>query len=210
MLLIGAKGHAKEIIDVLDQCSTLKDVSLFDDISKDLPAKLYGRFKIIRTISGVRAEFKKDRRFILALGCPGIRRKMALRFISLGGILSSVVSPRARIGNFEVHIGAGVNIMTGVMVSNSVTIGEGTLLNANSTVHHDTRIGKYCEISPGANITGRCRIGDFCSIGTGAVILPGVELGDNVVVGAGAVVHRNVKASMVVAGVPAKTIRCGG
>jgi maltose O-acetyltransferase len=50
-------------------------------------------------------------------------------------------------------------------------------------------------------------IGKNVWIGSGAIILAGVEIGDDAVVGAGAVVTKNVAASTVVAGNPAKFIR---
>lgn len=206
MLLIGAKGHAREVLDVLDQCGKLSGISFFDDISTDLPERLYGKFRVIRTINAAAKELKRDKRFVLALGAPKLRHKMALKFSNIGGVLTSVISPLSRVGNFEVQLGRGLNLMTGAFVGNNVIIGEGTLLNANSTVHHDSVIGSYCEISPGAHVTGRCRIGDFCSIGTGAVILPDIRLGRNVIVGAGAVVNRNIPDGTCVAGVPARAL----
>jgi len=50
-------------------------------------------------------------------------------------------------------------------------------------------------------------IGDGVWIGGGALILPGVTIGDNAVVGAGAVVTRDVAASTVVVGNPARVVR---
>lgn len=44
-------------------------------------------------------------------------------------------------------------------------------------------------------------------IGAGATILAGVTVGENAVVAAGAVVSKDVPANMIVAGVPAKTIK---
>jgi acetyltransferase-like isoleucine patch superfamily enzyme len=57
-------------------------------------------------------------------------------------------------------------------------------------------------------LAGRVRIGDRCWIGAKAVILKDVELGDNCVVGAGAVVTKSFPSGSVIAGVPAKLLRC--
>jgi acetyltransferase-like isoleucine patch superfamily enzyme len=59
----------------------------------------------------------------------------------------------------------------------------------------------------GASIAGQVKIGDFSTIGTNATILPNIVIGDNVYVGAGAVVNKNIESNLVVAGVPAKTLR---
>lgn len=44
-------------------------------------------------------------------------------------------------------------------------------------------------------------------IGAGAIILPGVTIGENAIVAAGTVVTKDVPDNVIVAGVPAKTIR---
>lgn len=51
------------------------------------------------------------------------------------------------------------------------------------------------------------RIGEDCWIGAGVRVLDDVEIGDRAIVGAGAVVTGDVLPEMIVAGVPAKTIR---
>ncbi|MCY7323975.1 MAG: hypothetical protein LH660_19795, partial [Phormidesmis sp. CAN_BIN36] len=46
-----------------------------------------------------------------------------------------------------------------------------------------------------------------CLIGMGAILLEGVKIGVGSIVGAGAVVTKDVRAGVVVAGVPAKVMR---
>ncbi len=50
-------------------------------------------------------------------------------------------------------------------------------------------------------------IGNNVWIGAAATILPGVTIGDNAVVAAGAVVSRDVPASTIAAGVPARVLK---
>jgi len=46
------------------------------------------------------------------------------------------------------------------------------------------------------------------SIGTGATILPNTCIGENAIVGAGSVVTKDVPANAIIAGNPAKVLRC--
>jgi maltose O-acetyltransferase len=55
---------------------------------------------------------------------------------------------------------------------------------------------------------GHVKIGNQCWIGAKAVILKDVELGDGCVVAAGAIVTKSFPANSVVAGVPARLLRC--
>ncbi len=50
-------------------------------------------------------------------------------------------------------------------------------------------------------------VGDNVFIGTNAILLPGVKIGDNCVIAAGAVVSRDIPASTVAGGVPARPIK---
>lgn len=207
MLILGAKGHAKEVLDVIRQQDEQCELFFFDDVSADLPDRLFGRYTIVRTLEEARKVLSRDSRFALGVGNPFARYLLARKFLALDAELVSVISPYARIGSHDVSLGRGLNVMTGVVITNDVVIGEGTLINAGCSIHHDTRIGKYCEVSPGARVTGRCSVGDFCSIGTGAVLVPGVRLGNNVVVGAGAVVTKDVEDDTQVVGVPARPVK---
>ncbi|MFB9864462.1 acetyltransferase [Rufibacter immobilis] len=204
MLIVGASGHAKEILDVLSKNDLKFELNFFDNVTPDLPHKLYDTFRIIRTDDEVREVFKYDPSYILGVGGSEIRYKLCLKMNSLGGRLTSVISSLAIMGDFNIELGEGVNIMHNALISNDVHIGKGTLVNARSSIHHDVKVGQFCEISPGAILTGGVQIGDFTSIGSGVVVLPKIKIGKNVVVGAGAIVTKNLADNIVAIGAPAK------
>ena len=206
MLIIGAKGLAKEVLEIFHQQNELADLFFYDDISVDLPDLLYGQFRVLRNMEQVEQLFSTDNRFTIGIGNPHLRYQMYIKFEQAGGNLVSAISPLAVIGHYETHIGPGAIIMAGSLISNDVSIGIGCLVNPNCTISHDAKIGDFVEISPGVQITGHCKVGNYCSVGTNATILPNTKLGNNVVVGAGAVVTKNVENNITVVGIPAKAI----
>ena len=206
MLIIGAKGLAKEVLEIFHQQNELKNIYFYDDVNADLPDKLYGQYPILKNTEQVSELFKKDNRFTIGIGNPVLRQKLYDKFIVLGGKFESSISPLAQIGHFGNSIGDGCNIMTGTIITNDITIGKGCLINLNSTIGHDCIIGEFVELSPAVNISGNCSIGNYCTIGTGAILLPKVKLGDGVTVGAGAVVTKDVEDGVTVVGLPAKPL----
>ncbi len=207
MLIIGVKGHAKEILLILENLHYNEEIYFYDDISVDIPELLYGKYKIIRRLEEAKELFRRDIRFVLGVGNPIVRKKLSDKFVEIGGKLESIIAPTALIGKYNVVLEGGLNIMHNVFISNDVIIGEGSLVNASASIHHDVEIGKFCEISPGAILTGACKIGNFTFIGAGAVILPKLRIGSNVIIGAGAVVVSDIPDRVVAVGVPAKVIK---
>lgn len=203
MLIIGAKGFAKEVLEVQHQLEDIDQLAFYDDISQDLEETLFENFKILKHTFEVKNYFKNvDNRFTLGVGNPVTRRKLYDFFISLGGEIVSSISPYAQIGHYGVVIGKGCNIMTGTVITNDIVIGEGVLINLNCTIGHDSVLGNFVEMSPGVHVSGRCKIGSYSNLGTNCTILPDVNLGTNVTVGAGAVVTKDVPDNSLVVGIP--------
>tara|TARA_R110002167_G_scaffold58527_1_gene165789 strand:+ start:7814 stop:8467 length:654 start_codon:yes stop_codon:yes gene_type:complete len=208
MLIVGAKGFAKEILEIVHQNNHLENLVFYDDVSDDLPKILYNKFPVFTNLKQVKTFFNTiDNRFTLGLGNPILRKKLSIKFISEGGVLTSTISKNATIGSYDIHISEGVNILSGAIISNSVRIGKGCIIYFNSIITHDCIINNFVEISPAAQILGGVHIGDYSQIGSNATILPNVKIGSNVIVGAGAVVTKDIPDNCVVVGVPGVIIR---
>ncbi|NCU05938.1 MAG: acetyltransferase [Chitinophagaceae bacterium] len=199
MIIAGAGGHAREILDIL---SEKKDLFFFDNLTNELPHKLQG-VPVIRTVEDARLALKNDARFIVGTGNTSVRKKMYEMFVKLGGLAFTAIAASAIISEGESVIEDGCNIMHGAFVSNRVHVGCGTLINTNAHLHHDVVTGSFCEIGPAALLLGSVKLGNEVFVGAGAVVLPGISIGDNVVIGAGSVVTKDVEKNKTVKGNPA-------
>jgi sugar O-acyltransferase (sialic acid O-acetyltransferase NeuD family) len=205
MLVVGAKGFAKEVLGVIDQLGITQNLFFYDNI--DLEANLlYNRFPILHNLSEVTELFKNDNHFTLGIGNPALRLKFYNDLIKLGGELVSTISPKAHIARFDVNIDNGVNIITGAIIDNSVTIHKGCIINTASVIGHDSIIEEFVEVCPGVVISGGCHIGKNSFIGSNATILPNIKVGKNCIIGACAVVINDIEDNMTVMGIPAKPL----
>ncbi len=206
MLIIGAKGLAKELLQLSQELNLEQNLYFYDDVSNDVPEKLYDKYTIITSQEMAKSLFLTNPAFTLGIGKPQLRKKFCEKFEKLGGQLTSIVSKEAYVGSDDVHIAAGANIMAGVNISNGVRIGKAVLAYYNVIITHDVKIGEFVELSPGCKLLGRVHIEDLVHVGAGAIILPDLKIGTGAIIGAGAVVTKNVNAGDVVVGNPARKI----
>lgn len=202
MVILGASGHAKDILHILQNREICNSIKFFDNYNK-ANYELY-HFPIIKNLSDLKDEFKRNNDFIIGVGNPALRKKLYELGIQSGGNCISVVADSAVIGQYETRLGEGLNIMHQVMISNSVEIGRACLLNANCSIHHDVTLGEFVEVGPKCFLGGHVKVGNYSFIGAGAVILPGINIGDHVIIGAGSVVTKDVPTGKKIKGIPAK------
>lgn len=100
------------------------------------------------------------------------------------------------------RIGKGVRFNHGCFIPNGTIIEDFVFLGPHVTLTDDKRPlagNKKYKAEPPV-------ISEWASIGAGAVILPGVKIGAGAMIGAGAVVTRDVAASVVAIGMPARAM----
>lgn len=138
--------------------------------------------------------------------------------------------------NRNVHIGKNVTLYPGVMLhgEGEIYIGDNTFLSNNTVVYsekgHKICIGANCMIAPMCYITNTdhntelplnnepmSKLGVVCAdtviednvwLAAYATVLKGSHIHSGAVVGAKALVKGEVAKNSIVAGIPAKTIKC--
>ncbi len=208
MLIVGAKGFAKEVLEICHQNNDLDNLVFYDDVNDDIGDKLYDKFPILKSIEQAQNYFSSiDNRFTLGIGNPLLRRKLHDKFVQIGGVLKSTISENTKIGNYDNRIENGCNILAGSIISNNVSIGKGCIIYFNTVITHDCTIGDFVEISPSVNILGRATIKSYTQIGASSTILPDITIGKNVIIGAGSVVTNDIPDNSLAIGVPAKVVK---
>lgn len=148
-----------------------------------------------------------DARFLVALGDPAQRKRIASVFTSAEYRPATLIHPRVEISRW-VEIGAGTAICANCVVTCNVSIGMHVQINVGCSVSHDVVVGDYSTLSPGVNVSGNVQIGCGVFVGTNACFINGhtgepLIIGDGAVIAAGACVTKSVPAHTLVAGVPA-------
>jgi sugar O-acyltransferase (sialic acid O-acetyltransferase NeuD family) len=208
MLIIGAKGFAKEVLQVFHDKGLIVKIAFYDDVNDAISGLLFNEFPILKNEDEVVQFFKTHgNEFTIGIGSPALRFKLYKKFTHLGGNFVSSISPLAQIGSYDVSIGAGSNLLSQAILSNSSRIGVGCILYYNVVITHDCVVEDFVELAPNAILLGRCRIGEFTQIGANATILPDVKIGKNVIIGAGSVVTKDIPDNSVAVGIPAKVIK---
>ena len=190
MILYGASGHGKVIIDILEANNTP-----IDYIVDDNPQ--------LNEVLGyeVRRNTGSYDEAIISIGSAEIRRKIVesidVKKYPVAMHPTAVVSPRAKIGE-------GTVVMHGAIIQTCVEIGKHCIINTGASVDHECRIGDYVHIAPHATLSGDVEVGDGTWVGAGAVVKQCIRIGRNCMIGAGAIVVKDVPDGVTIIGVPGK------
>jgi UDP-perosamine 4-acetyltransferase len=203
VILLGAQGHAKVVLDVLRECG----FEVLGFITREAGEK--GALQGIASLGDEAAlERYAPDKVMLANGVGTVgptarRRALFDRMHARGYRFATLVHPHACVARSAV-LGEGAQIMAGAVLQPDVRIGANTIINTSASIDHDCLIGEHVHIAPGVTLSGAVRVGDRSHIGTGAAVIQGVAIGEDAFVAAGAVVTANVQPRRRVQGVPAK------
>ena len=207
VIILGAGGHAKVLIDAL----RLQSVEILGIVDAD-PSKKWQELMGVAVIGSDEEVMKYSPQSVRLVNGIGsvrismIRRQIFQHFKSKGYQFERVIHPSSII-SAVVELSEGTQIMAGVIIQTGSMVGANTIINTRASVDHDCQIGDHIHISPGSVLSGGVVVGENVHIGTGAVIVQGVQIGANSLVAAGAVVIRNVQNDVIVAGVPARELK---
>ena len=208
VVVVGGSGHARVVIDILENESRYRIVGLVDAF-KPVHSKAFGYQILGREddLPRLVAAGVCDA-VIVAVGDNWVRAQISKRLQNLVPELhfATAIHPFSQIAR-DVSIGPGTIIMPGAVVNAGSRIGEGCILNTSCSLDHDSVMGDFCSLAPRTVTGGAVKIGAFSAVCIGAVISHAVSIGKHSVIGAGATVVKDVPDGVVAFGVPARVIR---
>lgn len=207
IVLIGAGGHCKVVIDIIKSTNKYEIIGITDrNVEKNnlLDIPILGDDSILESLykKGIKHAFI----CIGALGDLKIRNIIYDRLKKIGFNIPVLIHKKAIVSPHS-NIKSGTCVMAGAIVNSGVTIEENCIINTGSIIEHDCIIKNNVHISPKVALGGNTIIGENTHIGIGATVIHGIYIEKNVTVGAGAVVIRNIKSDNTVVGIPAENIK---
>ena len=208
IVIIGSSGHAKVVIDIVEQEGRYKIAGLLDRYRKagdqTLGYQVLGQEEDLPELTTRHTL----RGAIVAIGDNFIRSKVAtcVREICPDLPFVRAIHPKASTAK-DVSIGEGTVIMAGVAINPCCSIGRFCILNTNSSLDHDSVMEDFSSLAPRVTTGGNCRIGGYSAVSIGAVLIQGIHIGQHSVLGAGSTALKDLDSFKVAYGSPAKPVR---
>lgn len=197
VVILGASGHSKVIIDILKRKGGYIPSLVVDD---DPKSELFFGIKLKKRDK----ENLDGKNVIIAIGNNRIRKKISQDLLSSKFI--KAIHPTAVIDE-TARISEGTVVMANVSINVGAKIGKHCIVNTASVIDHDCELEDYVHISPNASLAGNVKVGEGTQVGIGACVIQNVRIGKNVMIGAGAVIIRDVPDGVTVVGNPGRIIK---
>lgn len=201
IILIGAGGHAKSVVDSIEKCKEYRILG-FTDIAH---VETYRGYPYLGNDDVLNSYFRKGVKYaFITLGFLGgnsaIRIALYNKLKKIGYKLPIIIDPSAIIA-LDSEIGEGTFIGKKCVINSSSQIGKMCIINTGAIIEHDNHIENYTHVSVNATLCGNVSIGESSFIGAGATIIQGISINRKSVIGAGSVVLRNILSNETVYGI---------
>jgi acetyltransferase EpsM len=205
LLIWGAGGHGKVVLDCAIATHTSGDIAFIDDAYRRIGPEFCGH-RVLGGITALHGAVRSGHsKVVVAIG-DNRTRAACFDVAQLECPDAATIVHPAAVVSRSATIGAGTVVMPGAVINAGAEVGRNCIVNTCAVIEHDCVIGDHVHISPRAALGGGVTVGRFSHVGIGATVLPGASIGDGAVVGAGAVVLRFVAPEETVVGVPAHTL----
>jgi acetyltransferase EpsM len=193
IVVYGAGGHGKSLIDLLRSLGTYQIAGIIDDGvqagTQIMGVTVLGGNQALAGLyqQGVRLAVNA----VGGIGNIAIRIQVFRRLAEAGFTCPAVVHPTAFV-EASAHLAPGVQVFPHAYVGSQARLGFGAIINTSAIVSHDCAIADYANISPGAMLAGGVQVGRGVLIGMGVTLNLLVSVGSGARIGNGATVKSDV------------------
>ncbi len=176
ILLLGAGGHCRSVIDVIEQDGKFEIAGIVDNDLK-IGDKILD-YQVIGCDDDLEVLREKYTYAIVAVGqikSSAIRIKLFELLQSLNFKIPFIVSPRAYVSKYA-KISEGTVIMHDVLVNVGAKIGKNCIINTKALIEHDAIIEDNCHISTGAIVNGGVIVKEGTFYGSNATCKEYIEV----------------------------------
>jgi len=185
ILLVGAGGHARSCIDVIEQEGRFR-VSGLVGTAEQVETFVLG-YPVVGADSELPSILQQHAYAVVAVGqikTPEPRIQLYEILAGLWCALPVIVSPRAHVSR-HASVGAGTIVMHGAIVNAGAIVGRNCILNSLSLIEHDSVIGDHCHVATGVAINSGVHVGAGTFVGSHVTVRQGIRIGERCVIGMG-------------------------
>jgi sugar O-acyltransferase (sialic acid O-acetyltransferase NeuD family) len=185
ILLVGAGGHARACIDVIEQEGRFTIAGLIGTAA-EAGSEVLG-YRVLGTDTDAITLARRFGRALVTVGqikTPDVRIRLFNLLEQAQCELPAIVSPRAYVSR-HAALGHGTIVLHGAVVNAGARIGRNCILNSLSLVEHDCTVGDHCHVATSAAVNSGVRIGDGTFIGSQSSVRQSITVGERCVVGMG-------------------------
>jgi sugar O-acyltransferase (sialic acid O-acetyltransferase NeuD family) len=198
IVLVGARGQAKDLIGYLEEDGGYRILCLIDEIAAP---KVLGY-----DVVAPGAYDLGCRDALLAVGMPEAKREVLGMYARFGFRWRGFVDRRAALSP-HARLGQGCILAPFAVAAGDVQLGDHVYLACFAGAGHDSVVGDYCSMLPYSGLGGAARLGAGTVLGAGARVMQGIAVGAEVSVAAGATVMHDLPDGVLAHGTPARTVR---
>lgn len=184
-MLVGAGGHARACIDVIEQEGRFA-ISAIVGMPGEVGTRILD-YPVVGTDADLPDLLREYRHALVTIGqikTPEPRIRIFDLLTRSGCTLPMIVSPRAYVSR-HATVGAGTIVMHGAVVNAGAVVGRNCIINSQSLVEHDTHIADHCHIATAAAVNGGVQIGAGTFVGSGTGVREGIRIGERSLIGMG-------------------------
>jgi len=194
ILLVGAGGHARACIDVIEQEGRFAVAGLVG-LPNEVGTRTLG-YPVLGTDADLPALLGDYAHALISVGqikTPEPRMRLFDLLEQSGCALPIIVSPRAHVSK-HAKVGAGTIVMHGAVVNAGAVVGRNCIINSQALVEHDAVIADHCHVATAAAINSGVHIGVGTFIGSNSSVRQCINIGERCLIGMGQRVLADCKA----------------
>jgi sugar O-acyltransferase (sialic acid O-acetyltransferase NeuD family) len=209
IVIIGAGGFGREVLDVIDACNQVDEIyeplGFVVDPQYGTPGTLINDKSILGGFDWLE-KHTDDVYVTCGVGPSHLRYQLIQRATAINCRFINLIHPSAIVTRW-VTMGEGIIITAGSILTNQIQIGNHVHINLDCTIGHDVVLQDFVTLAPGVHVSGNVTLGRGCYVGTGANIIEKLQVGDWSVIGAGSAIVKNIPPNTTVVGIPGKIIK---